>query len=183
MVYFRKGKRSAVRPYVPSCRPMVPRDSIDLIIINRPRYICTAAILLLQHGVDPNFYSFVEMINQHRHHLIVNRHSTNCIDEETFLTTFLSAGYKFTTSDTNDIENELPSLKGTYELAKDHGHVTKLKQLCRTNLRNHIRYVNKDTSVFPMIDRLRLPTRMKDYLKLWDVSPVDLTSTVCCHHT
>ncbi|VDI36600.1 Hypothetical predicted protein [Mytilus galloprovincialis] len=123
--------------------------------ICEPWFICTTAILLLQHGVDPKLYRFIDVS---------------------------SAGYDLTVSDMNRYENDPFKSDPDYQIVNDFGRTPRLKHLARTQIRKHIRSVNEDTSVLPIIDKLTLPTVLKDFLKLYDVSPVDLSSIVCYEH-
>ncbi|VDI36599.1 Hypothetical predicted protein [Mytilus galloprovincialis] len=127
-----------------------------------PWFICTTAVMLLQHGVDPNLYKLGDVLCQNMNHCKFSR----CIDEKTLEATFFAAGYDLTVSDTD------------YQIG-NFGRTQRLKNLARTQIRKHIRSVNEDTSVFPVIDKLILPTILKDFLKLYDVSPFDMSSIVC----
>ncbi|XP_063447838.1 uncharacterized protein LOC134727390 [Mytilus trossulus] len=150
--------------------------------ISSPWFICTAAIVLLQHGVDPNLYSFGDILRQLGEHCMFSRQEDYCIDVKIFLATFVSSGYDLTISDKNCYENDYFQSETEYHLLKDFGRPPSLKHLARTQIRKHIRFINMDTSVFPIIDKLKLPTILKDFLKLFDVSPADISSIVCFEH-
>ncbi|VDI36608.1 Hypothetical predicted protein [Mytilus galloprovincialis] len=150
--------------------------------ISSPWFICTAAIVLLQHGVDPNLYSFGDILRQCGEHCMFSRQEDYCIDDKIFLATFVSSGYDLTVSDMNCYENDYFQIETDYHLLKGFGRPPSLKHLARTQIRKHIRFVNMDTSVFPIIDKLKLPTILKDFLKLFDVSPADISAIVCYEH-
>ncbi|XP_076106650.1 uncharacterized protein LOC143075192 isoform X3 [Mytilus galloprovincialis] len=150
--------------------------------ICEPWFICTTAIMLLHHGVDPNLYKFRDVLCQQGLHCPSDRPVNYCIEKKTFLATFLAAGYNLTVSDMNRYENDHYKSETDYQIVNDFGRTQRLKHLARTQIRKHIRSVNEDTSVFPIIDKLTLPTILKDFLKLYDVSPVDLSSIVCYEH-
>ena len=57
--------------------------------------------------------------------------------------------------------------------------VLSLKSLARAHIRSHISSVNGDTSIFPAVEQLNIPTLLKDYLKLYDVVPSNLYSIRC----
>ncbi|XP_076106644.1 uncharacterized protein LOC143075190 isoform X2 [Mytilus galloprovincialis] len=150
--------------------------------ISSPWFICTAAIVLLQHGVDPNLYSFGDILRQCGEHCMFSRQEDYCMDDKIFLATFVSSGYDLTVSDMNCYENDYFQIETDYHLLKGFGRPPSLKHLARTQIRKHIRFVNMDTSVFPIIDKLKLPTILKDFLKLFDVSPADISAIVCYEH-
>ncbi|CAG2236181.1 unnamed protein product [Mytilus edulis] len=150
--------------------------------ISSPWFICTAAIVLLQHGVDPNLYSFGDILCQLGEHCMFSRQEDYCIDGKIFLATFVSSGYDLTISDMNCYENDYFQSETDYHLLKDFGRPPSLKHLARTQIRKHIRFINMDTSVFPIIDKLKLPTILKDYLKLFDGRPADISPIVCYEH-
>ncbi|CAG2256614.1 SOCS5 [Mytilus edulis] len=148
-----------------------------------PWFLCTAAIMLLQHGVDPKWYKIGDVLHQLQEHFRFYRFfhgDYNCIEEETFLTTFLAAGYDLTVSDMNCCKEYFDrSNTDIFKIMHDYSRPSSLKHLVRAKIRNHIRSVNMDTSVFPVIDKLTLPTILQDFLKLYDVSPSDMTSMIC----
>ncbi|XP_052072265.1 uncharacterized protein LOC127710450 [Mytilus californianus] len=144
--------------------------------IYEPWFFCTAAIMLLQHGVDPNLYKIDNVLRQRcklYDHIIYRfvRNMYSCIDKQTFITTFLAAGYDLTVSDMNCFGEDFRKSDIDLKIMNDFGRPQGLKHLARTIIREHIRSVNMDTSVFPVIDKLKLPTILKDFLKLYDVSP------------
>ncbi|XP_071180802.1 uncharacterized protein [Mytilus edulis] len=146
-------------------------------------FFFTTAIMLLQHGVDPNLYTISDVLRQERRHQIIDRFDVNrnhnCIVRKSFVTTFLAAGYDLPISEMNHLEKYCRRWDIDFELITDFGRPPSLKHLARTLIRKHIRFVNMDTSVFPVIDKLTLPTILKDFLKLYDVSPSDMTSIIC----
>ncbi|XP_063395782.1 uncharacterized protein LOC134680604 [Mytilus trossulus] len=150
--------------------------------ISGPWFICITAIMLLQHGVDPNLYKFGDVLCQQRSHCMFSRQNDYCVDDRTFVATFLAAGYELTVADMNRYENYHFKSGTDYQIVNDFGRTPRLKHLARTQIRKHIRSVNEDTSVFPVIDKLTLPTILKDFLKLYDVSPSDMSSVVCHEH-
>ncbi|XP_052072250.1 uncharacterized protein LOC127710447 isoform X1 [Mytilus californianus] len=150
--------------------------------ISGPWFFCTTAIILLQHGVDPNLYNVGDVLRQQREHYSLFRQTSYCIDEKTFVATFLAAGYDLTVSDMNRYENDYFKSGTDYQIVNHFRRTPSLKHLARTQIRKHIRSVNMDTSVIAVIDKLILPTILKDFLKLYDVSPSDMSSIVCYEH-
>ncbi|XP_052073998.1 uncharacterized protein LOC127711874 [Mytilus californianus] len=148
-----------------------------------PWFVCTTSVLLLQHGVDPNLYSLRHIMKQLGQHFKHFRKKDYCVKDKIFLRTFLAAGYKFTSPDIRYIENKY--IKDLFDFGKEDktmqiaGRLASLKHLARIKIRNHIISINKDTSIFPAVDKLELPVILKDFLKLYDVSPRDLSFVIC----
>ncbi|XP_063395777.1 uncharacterized protein LOC134680602 [Mytilus trossulus] len=148
-----------------------------------PWFVCTSSVLLLQHGVDPNLYSLRHIMKQLGPHFKHFRKHDYCVKDKLFLRTFLAAGYRLTATDIKYVENKY--IKDRFDFGKDDefmqitGRLASLKHLARTKIRSHIISVNKDTSIFPAVDMLELPVTLKDFLKLYDVSPPDLSLVIC----
>lgn len=137
------------------------------------RFQCDTAVLLLQHGVDPNLYNLRDVLLQfstHRSYTI-----SKCIELQHLLKTFLAAGYNFSTADRKDdlkerlkrygVQNEEPAM---------------LKQLCRTAIRRRLRIVTEDKTIFPAIDKLDIPQILRGFLKLHDVINLLNKSSINC---
>jgi hypothetical protein len=100
----------------------------------------------------------------------------DCVDFDTLIKTFLAAGYHYTDDDLDNryIREDLERNGVTPE--EPHS----LKQTCRSVIRGHLRTCNKDTSVFPSVEKLPIPDSLKIYLKLCDI--IDLKkSTINCN--
>ena len=67
-----------------------------------PFFKCDAAILLLQHGVDPNLYRLRDVRSQFSLHSGFKM-SDGCLSSDAMLKTFLGAGYHITLDDRNDL--------------------------------------------------------------------------------
>lgn len=61
---------------------------------------CDTAVLLLQHGVNPNFYDIRDFFIQFGRHDTFNHPS--CVKFEQLLKTFIGAGYSFSRNDRLD---------------------------------------------------------------------------------
>ncbi|XP_062604500.1 uncharacterized protein LOC134266303 [Saccostrea cucullata] len=136
-----------------------------------PCFTCDTAVLLLQHGVDPDLYKLKDVLQQFSQHSSLYL-SMDCVNFKTFLQTFIGAGYHFTSDDTN---NEYYKR----ELKRNGVNVEEplsLKQCCRSMIRKHLRILSKDTSIFPFVDKLPIPLLLKEYLKLRNI--FDLNNTV-----
>ncbi|XP_048743730.2 uncharacterized protein LOC125657117 [Ostrea edulis] len=139
-----------------------------------PYFTCDTAILLLQHGVDPNLYKLRDVIQQFSSH---NRYfrDENCVDFDTLLKTFLAAGYHYTNDDLDNryIKEQLERHGVNAEEARS------LKQTCRSVIREHLRTVSKDTSLFPFVEKLPIPESLKTYLKLCNIIDLKNISMKC----
>lgn len=139
-----------------------------------PFFKCDTAILLLQHGVDPNIYNLSDVWFQFSGH---NRFRSNndCVQFSTLLETFLGAGYYFTSADKNNrfFREELRRFGVNVE------EPISLKQMCRTAIRERLRKISNDTTIFPAIDTLRIPNQIKNYLKLRDIIDIESSSIHC----
>lgn len=119
---------------------------------------CDSAILLLQHGVDPNMYNISDVWFQFSRH---TRYSCfgGCVKFSVILETFLAAGYHFTSVDhSNRVIREKLRRFGV-----NFAEPNSLKQMCRSAIRERLRKSTKDTTIFPAIDTLQIPTLMRDY--------------------
>lgn len=135
---------------------------------------CDSAILLLQHGVDPNMYNISDVWFQFSRH---TRYSCfgGCVKFSVILETFLAAGYHFTSVDhSNRVIREKLRRFGV-NVAEPNS----LKQMCRSAIRERLRKSTKDTTIFPAIDTLHIPTLMRDYLKLRDIIDIDSLDGHC----
>lgn len=139
-----------------------------------PYFKCDTAILLLQHGVDPNMYNLSDVWFQFSGHNLY-RSNDDCIQFRILLETFLAAGYHFTSVDVNNhfIREELKNVNVNVD------EPISLKQMCRSAIRERLRKFTKDTTIFPAIETLRIPTQLKDYLKLHDIIVIE-SSTIHC---
>lgn len=141
-----------------------------------PYFKCDTAILLLQHGVDPNLYKLSDVWFQFSGHNRYQYHSNgNCVQFSALLGTFLAAGYHFTSEDVSDrfIREKLISFDVNIE------EPISLKQMCRSLIRGRLRTITMDATIFPSIDTLCIPTQLKDYLKLRDIIDIDSSSIHC----
>lgn len=147
-----------------------------------PWFICTMALILLQHGIDPNLYRARDVIRQIiRHNALNIRKGATCVSSSVLFETFLAAGYKFEESELSKCYPLLGESRSR-ELYRKYGAPATLKHLSRSAIRTCILSVNNDTSVFSSIDKLTLPNLIKDYLKLSDVVPLDIDSIICYEH-
>lgn len=160
-VIFRKGKDYCA-------------NLIRTLNIPGPYFTCDTAILLLQHGVDPNLYKLIDVVEQFSSHNRFPRNE-NCVDFESMLKTFLAAGYHYTN---DDLDNRYIK-----EQLEKHGVYAEesrsLKQTCRSVIREHLRTVSKDTSLFPFVEKLPIPESLKAYLKLYDIIDLKNISMKC----
>ena len=85
------------------------------------------------------------------------------------LKTFLGAGYHITTEDRDN--QFFQERLGYHDIDVD--EPLSLKQQCRSIIRNQLRTVLKDTTIFPSIDELPLPTSLKQFLKLYDITDIN----------
>ena len=141
----------------------------------RPYFKCDAAILLLQHGIDPNLYRLRDVWFQFFRHSGFNL-SGGCVSSDAMLKTFLGAGYHITLDDRNDLfmyEKELRH----YDINID--EPLSLKQLCRSQIRTQLRTVLNDTTIFPSIEQLPIPSLLKTFLKLHDIIDLNNSSINC----
>ena len=133
----------------------LPRGTLTHIPIpKRPYFKCDTAILLLQHGVDPNLYRLWDVHYQFSDH-IQNRKSS-CVSFDVALKTFLGAGYHITLDDRNDVLR-LRYDKGLLHYDINIDEPLSLKQLCRSQIRTQLRTVLNDTTIFPSIEQLPIP--------------------------
>lgn len=139
-----------------------------------PYFKCDTAILLLQHGVDPNMYNLSDVWFQFSGH---SRFCSNndCVQFSTLLETFLGAGYHLTSADINNqfIRENLKRIDVNVE------EPVSLKQMCRSAIRERLRKSSKDTTIFPAIDTLHIPSQLKNYLKLRDIIDICSSSIHC----
>ena len=140
--------------------------------IQGPYFKCDAAILLLQHGVDPNLYRLMDVWSQFSDH----RHRS-CVSFDVVLKTFLGAGYHLTFDDRNDPFSQIKDRLLHYGIDID--EPLSLKQLCRTHIRNQLRIVLNDTTILPSIEQLPIPSSLKMFLKLHDVIDLNNSSINC----
>lgn len=141
--------------------------------IGNIRFLCDTAVLLLQHGVNPNLYNLREVLQQfatHRNYTI-----SKCIGLKHLLKTFFAAGYNLSSADRKD---------GLKEKVKSHGvqneEPAMLKQICRTAIRERLRIVTEDKTIFPAIDKLEIPNILREFLKLYDVINPLYQSSINC---
>lgn len=139
-----------------------------------PYFKCDTAILLLQHGVDPNMYNLSDVWFQFSGHNCF-RSNNDCVQFSTLLETFLGAGYHLTSADINNrfIRENLKRIDVNVE------EPVSLKQMCRSAIRERLRKSSKDTTIFPAIDTLHIPSQLKDYLKLRDIIDICSSSIHC----
>nr|XP_022301211.1 ankyrin repeat and SOCS box protein 2-like isoform X1 [Crassostrea virginica]XP_022301212.1 ankyrin repeat and SOCS box protein 2-like isoform X1 [Crassostrea virginica]XP_022301213.1 ankyrin repeat and SOCS box protein 2-like isoform X1 [Crassostrea virginica]XP_022301214.1 ankyrin repeat and SOCS box protein 2-like isoform X1 [Crassostrea virginica]XP_022301215.1 ankyrin repeat and SOCS box protein 2-like isoform X1 [Crassostrea virginica] len=142
-----------------------------------PYFKCDAAILLLQHGVDPNLYRLKDVWFQFSGHGRFNMRD-GCVSFDAMLKTFLGAGYHITTEDRDN--GFFKERLGYYDINVD--EPLSLKQLCRSHIRTQLRIVLNDTTIFPSIDELSLPTSLKQFLKLYDIIDLNKASINCRGH-
>jgi hypothetical protein len=127
--------------------------------------------------VDPNLYKLRDIKVQFYHH----RREEHCVDFEIFLKTFLAAGYHYTRDDLDNIDRyavkeDLRNCGFNFEEPQS------LQQTCRSVIRGYMRTLNKDTSVFPSVEKLPIPESLKTYLKLCDIIDLKKTSKHCNEH-
>lgn len=134
------------------------------------RFQCDTAVLLLQHGVDPNLYSLRNVLYQFYVHMT----RSNCIHLKQLLEVFFAAGYNFSTEDLNDNLKQKVNDLGVYN-----EEPARLKQICRTAIRARLRTVAEDQTIFPAIDALEIPQILINFLKLQDVVNLDKSSFIC----
>lgn len=134
------------------------------------RFQCDTAVLLLQHGVDPNLYSLRNVLHQFH----VHKTKSNCIHLKQLLEVFFAAGYNFSTEDLNDNLKQKMN-----ELRVHNEEPARLKQICRTAIRARLRTVAEDQTIFPAIDALEIPQILINFLKLQDVVNLDKSSFIC----
>lgn len=139
-----------------------------------PYFKCDTAILLLQHGVDPNMYNLSAVWFQFSGHNCF-RSNNDCVQFSTLLETFLGAGYHLTSADINNrfIRENLKRIDVNVE------EPVSLKQMCRSAIRQRLRKSSKDTTIFPAIDTIHIPTQLKNYLKLRDIIDICSSSIHC----
>lgn len=139
-----------------------------------PYFKCDTAILLLQHGVDPNMYNLSDVWFQFSGHNCF-RSNNDCVHFSTLLETFLGAGYHLTSADINNrfIRENLKRIDVNVE------EPVSLKQMCRSAIRQRLRKSSKDTTIFPAIDTIHIPTQLKNYLKLRDIIDICSSSIHC----
>ena len=128
---------------------------------------CHTAILLLQHGVDPNLYRLKDVLFQFSEHERYGRFS--CVSFVDFLETFLGAGYNITIDDRNN--RFFKERLRRYDISVDEPF--SLKQLCRSHIRIQFRAALNDSTMFTAIEKLPLPTSLKRFLKLQDIIDLD----------
>lgn len=88
------------------------------------------------------------------------------MDKKDFLKAFLTAGYNFSRNDRSDM-SLVKKLEG-YDIRIN--EPDRLKNICRTAIREQLRRVAEDKTIFPAIDVLCIPKDLKDFLKLYDMS-------------
>nr|XP_022301431.1 uncharacterized protein LOC111109554 isoform X2 [Crassostrea virginica] len=140
-----------------------------------PFFKCDAAILLLQHGVDPNLYRLRDVWSQFSLHSGFKM-SDGCLSSDAMLKTFLGAGYHITLDDRNDLFMYEKALRH-YDINID--EPLSLKQLCRSQIRTQLRTVLNDTTIFPSIEQLPIPSSLKTFLKLHDIIDLNNSSINC----
>ena len=101
-----------------------------------------------------------------------------CVSFDAMLKTFLGAGYHITTEDRDN--GFFKERLGYYDINVD--EPLSLKQLCRSHIRTQLRIVLNDTTIFPSIDELSLPTSLKHFLKLYDIIDLNKASINCRGH-
>lgn len=137
------------------------------------RFLCDTAVLLLQHGVDPNLYNLRDVLLQFSTHK--NYTISKCIELKHMLKTFFAAGYNFSTVDRKD---DLRERLKWYGVQND--EPATLKQICRTAIRRQLRRATEDKTIFPAIDKLEIPEILQEFLKLQDViNPLKQSSINC----
>lgn len=137
------------------------------------RFLCDTAGLLLQHGVDPNLYNLRDVLLQ----FFTHRTYTNskCIDFQHLLKAFFAAGYNLSSADRKD---DLKERLKRYDVQNE--EPATLKQICRTAIRERLRIVAEDKTIFPAIDELEIPKTVKEFLKLYDVFNPRYQSSINC---
>ena len=156
----------------------LPRGTLTHIPIpKRPYFKCDAAILLLQHGVDPNLYRLRDVRSQFSLHSGFKM-SDGCLSSDAMLKTFLGAGYHITLDDRNDVLR-LRYDKGLLHYDINIDEPLSLKQLCRSQIRTQLRTVLNDTTIFPSIEQLPIPSSLKTFLKLHDIIDLNNSSINC----
>ena len=133
-------------------------DNPTTLNIDGPWYICTTAVILLQHGIDPNLYKIGDITLQMMRHNRFGRYVQTgdekpCVLRETFLEAFLAAGYSLVDSEISRFDHLIEKSRSR-ELYEKYGTPAKLKHLCRTSIRRCILSVNNDTSIFSASDSL-----------------------------
>ncbi|XP_061194370.1 uncharacterized protein LOC133202548 [Saccostrea echinata] len=136
-----------------------------------PYFICDTAIMLLQHGIDPDLYKLSDVLQQFSEH----HTRQDCVNLNTLLQTFVGAGYHFTQDDKNCKDNTRELRRNGISMEEP----LSLKQACRLMIRKHLRILSKDTSIFPFVDKLPIPNLLKEYLKLWNIYNLKNVVTNC----
>lgn len=87
----------------------------------------------------------------------------------------MAVRYRFTSADINNrvIREELRRFGVNVE------GPSRVKQMCRSAIRERLKKITKDTKFFPAIDTLRILTQHKDYLKLHDIIDINNLSIYC----
>lgn len=124
--------------------------------------------------MDPNIYNLSDVWFQFSGYTLY-RSNDDCIQFSTLLETFLAAGYHFTSVDVNNhfIREELKSFNVIVD------EPISLKQMCRSAIRERLKKFTKDTTIFSAIDTLRIPTQLKNYLKLRDIIDIESSFIHC----
>ncbi|XP_062604491.1 uncharacterized protein LOC134266296 [Saccostrea cucullata] len=129
-----------------------------------PCFTCDTAILLLQHGMDPDQYKLKDVLQQFSYHNLFNSRRT-CVGFNIMLQTFIAAGYRYTSDDLDCSYTKTKMAESGISMEEP----PSLKQSCRSLIRKHLRIINKDTTIFPPVNKLPIPTSLKDYLKLCNI--------------
>lgn len=123
--------------------------------------------------MNPNLYNLREVLQQFATHR--NYTFSKCIGLKHLLKTFFAAGYNLSSADRKD---------GLKEKVKSYGvqneEPAMLKQICRTAIRERLRIVTEDKTIFPAIDKLEIPKILREFLKLYDVINPLYQSSINC---
>ncbi|XP_061171205.1 uncharacterized protein LOC133180747 isoform X2 [Saccostrea echinata] len=147
--------------------------------IPTPCFSCDTVVLLLQHGIDPDQYKLSDVLLQFSDHYYHYRYRFRrdciCVGFHILLHIFIAAGYHYTHDDldSQDIQIKMKEYGFTME------EPLSLKHSCRSMIRKHLRILNKDTTIFPSVDKLPIPLSLKDYLKLYNIIDLNNCSIDC----
>ncbi|XP_061194396.1 uncharacterized protein LOC133202575 [Saccostrea echinata] len=136
-----------------------------------PCFTCDTAVLLLQHGIDPDQYKLSDVLQQFAYHNLFDSRR-KCVGFHIMLQTFIAAGYHYTSDDLDCSYTKTEMTENGINMDEP----PSLKQSCRSIIRKQLRILNKDTSIFPPVNKLLIPLSLKDYLKLYNV--IDLNKSL-----